>query len=1116
MTFSAYPTPMTDYVNTYEVAGAIETTDAANGQSTCISGELLSNGGATFALPSHPSLSFAGNSWGVDYSADPLGTLMTAIVSTASGDRSFFRSAFPDQVAFSSCGSHAIDFKPFPWEMESIIQGVAYLTVTSTTHTNAPPTPAKQYSAPPSTPNSSLLKGSARPPASPAQSPPDVPDVTGPAGVIPAIVNSGKPQTGTPPQTYSNPAATIIPVIVGGGSGRSPASKSAPASPQADPESVPVGPAAPKQATPEKAAPQQTVSEQAVPERPSEQATPQQAASQQSAPQLATPEHAAPGQVSTVPAVEPAASSAQFAPGNVSPMPSVVVGSTAIRVKTAASPTIIGGSSTAVPVFGVGSSTIVLGQTATISNTPVAFISSAGQTHAIIGGTSTIPLALPDNSALTRHDRVQPTNPAAPGPGPVTVGSQIFAPNSQAQYVGSGQTVGVGASITVGNGPSLTVVGLQTNAAGHTELIIGDSTSQIPSASDAVVAASPVLQAAGERATPNSNGQYVVAGQTLAPGSRIVVGGKSGAPATTIALQTNGAGQTAAIVNGQSTALALAPAPSPLVIGSQTVQPNPVGQFVVSGSTLTPGVVATFPGAAGAPPTTVALQTNSAGQTEAVVNGQTQSLSPTPTGAPLYVGGQTIYPNSQSQYVVSGRTLTSGAAATISGNNDAPPTTVSLTTNGAGRVEAVVNGKTSTLASLGGSYSRVPINIGGQEVYPNARSQYVVGGKTLTPGATITIPPSNGGPASTIALQTDNAGHTEAIINSHTSTINPASPITSAALVVGGQTMLPNSKGQYVISGKTLSPGSTITIPGANGGPSTTVALQTDSAGHVAAIMNGQTSNLTPSSPMTAAALIVGGETLLPNSAGSYVVSGHTLTPGSTITVPGDSPGAPSTTMALSTNGQGQTEAIVNGQTATLTPSAITAAPLVLSKGGETLLPNAAGDYVVDGKTLSLGAQITIPGNSPGAPSTTISLTTNAAGQTEAVMNGRTSTLTPFTASVTGAPVVVGGQTITPNAQGQYVINGQTLSLDGEITLGGGPSKTTVDLTTDAAGHTEVVVNGHTSTLSSSAASTGLGNYIMSGAAGSASGGSLRAGGKVECVFVLGMGALTGVLAVML
>ena len=488
----------------------------------------------------------------------------------------------------------------------------------------------------------------------------------------------------------------------------------------------------------------------------------------------------------------------------------------------------------------------------------------------------------------------------------------------------------------------------------------------------------------------------------------------------------------------------------PVAVKSQASALNSLGKNVVAGPTVALGSTGGITGDAGASGTTIVLETNQGSQTAAVINGLISSFSPALSIAPLDVEGDTIYPDSRSRYVVSGHTLSAGATATIPGDNSALPMTFGLSTDKFGNLEAVVNGKTSTLASSAGWNSAVPIDVGVQQIYPDEQSHYVVSGETLVPGATITV-------------------------------------------------------------------------AGSSGSPSTTIALHTYSNGRVVAVINDRTSALTPSTPLTAAPLVVAGETFLPTPAGLYVVSGQTLTPGSTITVPGDSPGAPSTTLALKINAQGQKEAIVNGQAATLTSSAVTALPLALNMGGETLLPNIRGDYVVDSKTLRLGGQITIPGDSPGAPSITILLTTDSTGQTEAIVNGQTSTLTPFIASSTAAPIVVDGQTITPNALGQYIVDGPTLSLDGEVTLSSGQSEVTVELTTNAAGHTEVAVNGHTSTVSTSDPSPSVSNYMISdppsgGASTSTpfSGASPRAGTREAWLVVFGLGGLTGVLALLL
>lgn len=165
-----------------------------------------------------------------------------------------------------------------------------------------------------------------------------------------------------------------------------------------------------------------------------------------------------------------------------------------------------------------------------------------------------------------------------------------------------------------------------------------------------------------------------------------------------------------------------------------------------------------------------------------------------------------------------------------------------------------------------------------------------------------------------------------------------------------------------------------------------------------------------------------------------------------------------------------------------------TPAPVVV--GGSTYSASVAGGstvYNVGGQTLAAGSTIVV-GSGPSA--TTIALQASA-GNTQVVVNGKTSTLTG--AAATLAPVVIGGSTVTPSvaAGGSTVLNvgGSTVALGSTITLGSGSSATTIAYQISG-GQTQVVVNGQTSTLPSTTTAGGVGNAVMSGLGGIGGSGS--------------------------
>ena len=122
------------------------------------------------------------------------------------------------------------------------------------------------------------------------------------------------------------------------------------------------------------------------------------------------------------------------------------------------------------------------------------------------------------------------------GAPPIAIGRMTVIPNSQSQYIVSGQTFEIGSSITLGSGPLATVVGLQVSGS-QTELVVGSSTSLLS------LSAVPPLTVGGQVYSANGQGQYIIGGQTLIPGDAVDVNG---------------------------TAISLAPGATQLVVGSAT------------------------------------------------------------------------------------------------------------------------------------------------------------------------------------------------------------------------------------------------------------------------------------------------------------------------------------------------------------------------------------------------------------------------------------------------------------------------------------------------------------------------------------------------------------------
>ncbi len=216
------------------------------------------------------------------------------------------------------------------------------------------------------------------------------------------------------------------------------------------------------------------------------------------------------------------------------------------------------------PIIIAGQTLSPGGSAITVSGTRLSLATSASQ--AVIDGV-TIPLNT-NTSPIT----------AAPA---LTIGDQTITANPASQYVIAGQTL-------VPGGPAITVSGTRLSlATSASQLVVGSST--IPLIAPGAL---PTLTIAGQIFTANPSSQYVIDGQTLAPGG----------PAITISGTRISLGPSAsALVVGSKTLPLSAGAgqvtASPtLTIGSQTVTANAQGQYIIGGQTLTPGGVITVSG----------------------------------------------------------------------------------------------------------------------------------------------------------------------------------------------------------------------------------------------------------------------------------------------------------------------------------------------------------------------------------------------------------------------------------------------------------------------------------------------------------------------------------------
>lgn len=205
---------------------------------------------------------------------------------------------------------------------------------------------------------------------------------------------------------------------------------------------------------------------------------------------------------------------------------------------------------------------------------------------------------------------------------------------------------------------------------------------------------------------PNAQGNFVVGGQTPAPGSAAVT--VSGTP-----VSVTPDGNTAA-VGGQTQTLA---AEDALAIEGSTIAADAKGIFVVAGQTVAPG----------APAVTISGKTVSIvpGGASAVISGKGQALA---AGARvLTLGGATHTADADGKIVIGGQTLTpDGPGITVSG------TPISLASDGSA---AVVGGSKQVLGMIADP-SR-PITAGSAVFTPGPSGIYHFGSLKLTPGGVL-------------------------------------------------------------------------------------------------------------------------------------------------------------------------------------------------------------------------------------------------------------------------------------------------------------------------------------------------------------------------------------------
>ena len=471
--------------------------------------------------------------------------------------------------------------------------------------------------------------------------------------------------------------------------------------------------------------------------------------------------------------------------------------------------------------------------------------------------------------------------------------------------------------------------------------------------------------------------------------------------------------------------LASGATPTPaLTFAGSTFTANSASQFVIAGQTLAPGGQITVSG------TPISLAPGSSNV--AVIGSSTQPLSmitPAPAvgqaSAVLTFDGSTYSANAASQFVIAGQTLNPGAQITVSG------TPISLGPTASSANFAVIGTSTQALQNAAASQSPALLTFDGSTYTANSASQFIIAGKTLTPGGSITV--------FGMPISEDSSGAFAAIGSSTQSLVYPAATQQPALMTFGGQTYTANAASQFVIGGQTLTPGGKITVSG------TPISEAASGSGLVAIGSSTQVLGHAPASITGAALMTFNGQTYTANAASDFVIDGQTLTPGGQITISG----TPISEGALGSNlvAIGTSTQVLGHASPGVTGAA------VMTFAGQTFTANSASDFVIDGQTLTPGGIITVSG-------TPIS---EAADATDVVIGSSTQLLGHASPGVTEAAIMTfAGQTFTANSASDFIIDGQTLTPGGMITVSGTPIS-------EAADATDVVIGSSTEILGTAA-----------------------------------------------
>ncbi|KAL2040633.1 hypothetical protein N7G274_006612 [Stereocaulon virgatum] len=551
-------------------------------------------------------------------------------------------------------------------------------------------------------------------------------------------------------------------------------------------------------------------------------------------------------------------------------------------------------------------------------------------------------------------------------------------------------------------------------------------------ANNRIVVASPSpVVIAGNTAAPAANGGVVIASSTYLPGSHATVGGN------VVSVGTNNIVQDGAIQNIPQQA-----EPTPVLVGSNSIQAASGGGVIIAGSTYQPGQQAQVAGT----PFSVGPSNIIVGSSTHAIPNVVPAVAATPTPTPVLVGGNSIANAPGGGVVIASSTYQPGVQAQVSG------TPISVGTD-----NIVVD--SSTLA-LPKPPLATPVLVAGQSIVKAANGGVVIASSTYLPGAVTQISetPISVGIDTVLINNKPYAFPTAPAPNAAQDAAQALAPVPAPSLIpilVGSQSIVKGSGGGIVVGSSTVVPGAQTTIQGhvVIAGTNNVIIDGNNYALPSAAGETLQQQAPAVEQPQRQIPAQVGEQPIARASNGGIMIGTSTLNQGAQVTISGTVVSAGATNIALG----GITYALPSSAGTVLQTPAPQSQPQLapVEIAGNSIARASDGGIVIGTSTIASGSQAFISGIVISAGATNVALGSNTYS-----LASTAGALLETPAPQISAPAKVAGNSIVRASNGGIIFGGSTLALG---------SQTTIFNEVVSAGFTAVAIDGSTYALPTSA-----------------------------------------------